>query len=214
MKKLISSMAAATLLAISPAQAAVNLVSNGSFETGTEPGTYATVGTGETTIADWSVTSGTVDYIGGYWQAADGARSIDLAGNSYGTLSQAVNLVANQAYNLTFFLSANPDNSEFPRTVQVGVGGLTQNFDFTGSPNRSDMGWQQQSYNFVATTTGSTLLSFKALNAGNFYGPALDNVSLSAVPEPSTWALMLLGFGMVGFGLRRRSKTVDQRQYA
>ena len=27
----------------------------------------------------------------------------------------------------------------------------------------------------------------------------------AAVPEPATWALMLTGFGMVGFGLRRRS---------
>ena len=26
-----------------------------------------------------------------------------------------------------------------------------------------------------------------------------------AVPEPGTWAMMLLGFGMIGFGLRRRS---------
>ena len=28
----------------------------------------------------------------------------------------------------------------------------------------------------------------------------------AAVPEPSTWAMMLIGFGMIGFGLRRRGK--------
>lgn len=28
--------------------------------------------------------------------------------------------------------------------------------------------------------------------------------SVGAVPEPSTWAMMLLGFGAVGFGMRRR----------
>jgi len=32
-----------------------------------------------------------------------------------------------------------------------------------------------------------------------------DNFAVNAVPEPATWALMLLGFGMVGFGMRRRS---------
>jgi hypothetical protein len=31
-----------------------------------------------------------------------------------------------------------------------------------------------------------------------------------AVPEPSTWALMLLGFGAVGWGLRRRKPADDQ----
>jgi hypothetical protein len=30
---------------------------------------------------------------------------------------------------------------------------------------------------------------------------------LVAVPEPSTWAMMLLGFGAAGVALRRRRKT-------
>jgi hypothetical protein len=30
-------------------------------------------------------------------------------------------------------------------------------------------------------------------------------LNLSAVPEPSTWAMMLLGFGAVGWSMRRRS---------
>ncbi|EQA98611.1 hypothetical protein L288_20380 [Sphingobium quisquiliarum P25] len=216
MKKFLVSTiaAAASLLAVNPAHAALNLVTNGSFEVGTEPGNFATVGTGESNITGWSVSNGTVDYIGSYWTAADGLRSIDLAGNSYGTLTQAVNLVANQAYSLTFFLSANPDNPEFPRSVQVGIGGTTQDFSFTGSPSLSNMGWQQQTLNFVAGATGSTLLSFTALNAGTYYGPALDNVSLTAVPEPSTWAMMLLGFGMIGFGVRRRIRSASRIAFA
>lgn len=31
-----------------------------------------------------------------------------------------------------------------------------------------------------------------------------DNFTINAVPEPATWALMLLGFGAIGFGMRRR----------
>ncbi|QYE33344.1 MULTISPECIES: Npun_F0296 family exosortase-dependent surface protein [Sphingosinicellaceae] len=36
----------------------------------------------------------------------------------------------------------------------------------------------------------------------------LDNLSVGAVPEPATWAMMLLGFGMVGAATRRRSTAV------
>jgi len=32
----------------------------------------------------------------------------------------------------------------------------------------------------------------------------LDSISVAAVPEPATWAMMLLGFGAIGFTMRRR----------
>lgn len=39
-------------------------------------------------------------------------------------------------------------------------------------------------------------------------GFKLNNlVATAAVPEPATWAMMLAGFGMVGFGMRRRAPT-------
>lgn len=34
----------------------------------------------------------------------------------------------------------------------------------------------------------------------------LDITTTGAVPEPSTWAMMLAGFGMIGFGMRRSRK--------
>jgi len=33
-----------------------------------------------------------------------------------------------------------------------------------------------------------------------------SSIRFSAIPEPATWGLMLLGFGMVGFGLRARKQ--------
>jgi hypothetical protein len=37
---------------------------------------------------------------------------------------------------------------------------------------------------------------------------------LGGVPEPMTWALMILGFGVIGAGMRRRSVTTMQATYA
>jgi len=38
--------------------------------------------------------------------------------------------------------------------------------------------------------------------AGSYVG----NLNISPVPEPATWAMMLLGFGAVGFAMRRRRR--------
>lgn len=41
-----------------------------------------------------------------------------------------------------------------------------------------------------------------------------EPVGATAVPEPATWAMMIAGFGMVGFGLRRRAKPAVRVTYA
>ena len=43
-------------------------------------------------------------------------------------------------------------------------------------------------------------------NSGSFTGNV--RISTAAVPEPGTWALMLLGFGAVGFAMRRTRRPV------
>jgi len=44
--------------------------------------------------------------------------------------------------------------------------------------------------------------------ASNGYSFEVDNIAISAVPEPATWAMMIAGFAMVGFGLRGRRRGV------
>jgi len=52
-----------------------------------------------------------------------------------------------------------------------------------------------------------------SLNLGvQVFGEAV--AASGAVPEPATWAMMLTGFGVVGFGLRRRSNRPVRVAYA
>lgn len=48
----------------------------------------------------------------------------------------------------------------------------------------------------------SALTSLRLSSTGNAF--ETDNFTINAVPEPATWALMMLGFGAIGFGMRRR----------
>ena len=57
------------------------------------------------------------------------------------------------------------------------------------------------SYSVVGVVTQTTLTEF-----GIFSCCGAAGIQLTAVPEPSGWALMLLGFGAVGLALRHREK--------
>ncbi|WP_416907637.1 MAG: PEPxxWA-CTERM sorting domain-containing protein [Polymorphobacter sp.] len=56
---------------------------------------------------------------------------------------------------------------------------------------------------FIPTTAGSLALSFGTTSADNV-GPMLDNVVVSQVPEPASWAMLIAGFGLIGAAMRRR----------
>ena len=65
---------------------------------------------------------------------------------------------------------------------------------------------------FVSDGTITSLTIEAVQPDGVFLWPAVDNLTLaqgltSAVPEPSTWAMMILGFAGVGFLAYRRRKT-------
>ena len=44
--------------------------------------------------------------------------------------------------------------------------------------------------------------------AANGVNPGVSNIEFTSVPEPATWALMLAGFGLIGFGMRQRQTRI------
>ena len=188
---------------------AQNLV-NGSFELGTDPGSdfSSLFAVDSTTIAGWTVSGGTVDYIGGRWAAQDGSRSIDMNGNSAGTLTQNVSgFTSGQGYRLFFYLAASPDaGAGASRTLQVNVATASQDFTALGTGLYSNPGWGQQHLDFTANS--STLaLSFVSLASGD-WGPLLDNVSIAPVPEPGILSLGIMTAGLAGFARWKRVQAV------
>ena len=169
-------------LALLVAVPALAVGSNGSFEAApADPGVFTTVNALDTTsITNWSVDSGSVDYIGSYWNAADGTRSIDLDGNEQGAISQIIPTVIGDTYTVTFDLSGNPDNGPTLMSLQVGATGAAPQgytFDTSVGNTHTDMMWTPETYTFVATSA-STVLSFASQTPGA-YGPVLDNVQIT-----------------------------------
>jgi choice-of-anchor C domain-containing protein len=180
-----------------------DLSDNGGFENGTDPGSYKTLNPGETDISDWTIDSGSADYIGNYWSASGGGRSIDLNGLTKGSLSQTLTTVDGATYKVSFDLSGNPDSRSdtndplySPSNKEVAVsatGEAPMNFNFDTNVEQNtlaDMKWKSFSYTFVATGT-STVLTFASQIPGAF-GPALDNVDVhEEICEPPSTSDLL-----------------------
>ncbi len=204
-------LAVAALTMTAGAASAVSIV-NGSFENGTDPGSFTTVSAGGTNITGWTVGGFGVDYIGSYWMASDGVRSLDLSALNSGSVSQTIATEAGKVYTVTFDLSGNPDGGVGQKLTLASISGslpVLKTYEVTPANSHANMNWQTYSYTFTAFADSSTL-TFASFEY-NPYGPALDNVSIiegdgigSGVPEPTTWALLLAGFGMVGVAARRR----------
>jgi ABC-type amino acid transport substrate-binding protein len=69
--------------------------------------------------------------------------------------------------------------------------------------------WQDASYSKLALAVGPGSYTFSITGDGKGGVPAGFGIRLDtagSVPEPATWAMMLVGFGAVGFSMRRRPK--------
>lgn len=182
MKKILTAVFAvfALSLGVTASVYAASVTANGSFEMGTDPGIFTPLAAGDTSINNWTITSGNVDYIGTYWTASDGDRSLDMTGSdgTAGAISQTFTTVPGHTYKVTFDLAGNPAGAPVVKALEVDAGSTPQSYTFdTTGKSLTDMGWTQETFTFTATAA-STTLTFTSMDAG-FFGPALDNVKVT-----------------------------------
>jgi choice-of-anchor C domain-containing protein len=157
---------------------------NGSFEESVVPATeaYTNLIIGSSFITGWEVDKGEVDYVWNYWKASEGDYSIDLNGLTTGAIWQTIKTEKDSSYTVTFDLSGNPVGGDVLRVLQVSAGDKTRDIKVMVTGNtQEDMKWKRETLTFTAFDT-VTVLRFESL-AGEAYGPAIDNVSISKLKE-------------------------------
>jgi choice-of-anchor C domain-containing protein len=175
-----------------------NLVVNGSFESGNFSGpNYTRVTAGSSALTGWTVGGVAIDWHNSldFTSPYDGDRVADLhldgQVNSVGTLSQTFATQAGAPYVLQFFLSGPGRDFGFPdpRRVLVDIAGQSGvEFSAPASVNTA-LTWTSERLNFVAAGNQTTLTFRSPHNGVGFWGPVLDNVSVSLIPEPSSAAM-------------------------
>lgn len=199
------------IVAAAPAQAAVVLSEN--FNSVPQSLNATNVG------SYFSVTQGTVDVIGAgsSWNFYPGNGTyVDLDGSTLqlGTISSAA--FGPGTYTLSFDFGAYTYNHRYiTENLNVALGDFSQTLAPTVDSSVTP-GASLQHYSVTFTTTKAGELTFSAINPinpgfGTNVGPILDNVVLTAIPEASTWAMMIVGFLGVGFLAYRRSSNTSLR---
>ena len=182
---------------------------NGSFEEPVVPagGFTVFVPGGSTNIPGWTVLGAEVaigdtafSQSGITFQAQDGQQWLDLSGFANPTIAngvtQEVTTTIGTSYALSFYVGSATDGFLFfPSTVDLSIDGGSR-ISFTNPTAPNDMlDWHQFTHVFTAQNATTTITFFDGDSANFLSG--LDNVTLTAVPEPLT----LLGAGTaVGFG--------------
>ena len=182
-----------------PLLASANLVTNGSFEADVQAASSWSIYpalTGWTGAPDIELRNNVAG------AAYDGVNFVELDTNFNSEMSQSIGTSLGQQYTLSFAYSPREGVSSASNGIEVFWNSVSQGI-FTGNGAGSGNVWGLQSLT-VTGAAASSLLSFRAVGISDSYGGSRDAVSVTAVPEPETYALMLAGLGAVGFIARRR----------
>ena len=203
MRKLILGLSCAAAMGAAGSAGAATTFFN-DFESGAYSGSgYVVLGSYE----GWTASAGPgieVQYGNVAGQAYSGTHLVELDSNANSAMSRIIDA---GSYVLTFQYSDRPNVAASSNGIDVLLNGLSI-LSVTGGNGAGGTVWKPKSVSFVAGA-GDTL-TFAALGTSDSLGGYLDDINLSAVPEPESWAMMLLGLGVVGTAVRRSRKVTTQ----
>lgn len=193
--KLVKILAAASVSLL--ALGAQAQVINGSFEDNLQAnGTWNTY----TNLNGWTGMSNIELRNNVAGQAFHGVNYVEL--DTTRNMSMKQTIVGSGLYQLSFMYSAREGRAAGDSGLNFSFGSLTGSLlsNVAGAARGND--WRL--YTGLVELTGPTDLIFSAAGVSNSYGASLDYVSVTAVPEAETYAMMLAGLGLMGTIVRRR----------
>ena len=219
----------AACLFASATPAGANLVTNGGFEDGTfGDGSVRVLSPGDTALTGWMINDNPLAwYTNGYEPNPlkpigvgphSGNLAVNLCDGSVSNLcdgsvrpvsiSQTFEVLPFIEQQVSFWVG-NYGGNGGPVSIGVTITDGTSNTILlsetaTAPATDLDSAWREFTYSYISRIPDGTsnTIVFSEIG-GNVYA-GLDDVSVVAVPEPSTWALALLGFvGLGMLGMRR-----------
>ena len=132
--------------------------------------------------------------------------NFDTVTNTAGSVSPWFEFSNNQSGMYVFDLTSSTLGTTITLEQLLAGGGTSIIQTVTGSGRFLEL----QTGTLAADTTYRFLYTFNAPGSGG--GTLSGNASFYAaapgVPEPATWAMMLIGFGGIGFAMRRRRRPI------
>jgi len=188
------------LMAALPTIANANLLVNGSFEADAQAaGTwniYPSL-TGWTGLNNIELRNNVAG------QASDGVNFVELDTNSNNSMYQSINTVLGQVYTLSFDYSGREGVAANSNPIKAFWGDEFLAQAKASGVGKSGNNWTTLTFDVIGTG-GIVNLKFSAVGTSDSFGGSLDNVILTAVPEPSTYGMMLAGLALIGFTAGRR----------
>jgi hypothetical protein len=107
-------------------------------------------------------------------------------------------------YRVSYFYSPRPGVSAASNQIDLLFGNRL--LDSVTALGGNATSWSQRRVDFSTRSAGA--LTFAAAGTSDSRGGYLDNISVSAVPEASTWMMLVVGFAAIGYGMRRNPRSV------